>query len=158
MKVEIGLSHESLKSGSDLLNRILSDEFVLYTKLKNYHWNVKGINFNELHKLFDEQAEQISGLIDEVAERVRQLGYRASGSFFEYLNKTRLQEETKENLTSKQMLANILADHEALARNLRKDIELFNNEYADVGTGDFVTGLLQEHEKLAWFVRSHLDE
>lgn len=156
-KVKIGISEENLKLGGLVLNKILADEFTLYVKLRNYHWNVVGIHFIQLHKFFEEQYDQIDGIIDEIAERARQLGSKAVGNLSEYVKISRLKDETEENLSSKKMLENILQDHETMATNLRNDIDLFNNEYKDVGTGDFVTGLLQTHEKLSWLVRAHLE-
>lgn len=158
LNVNIGISEENLKKGSSLLNVILSDEFVLYAKTRNYHWNVVGSNFMELHKLFEGQYDDLASVMDEVAERVRHLGGLAVGSFADYLNLTRLTEENQTKVHAKDMLKNLLSDHEKMATNLRNDIKHFDEDFSDIVTADFLTGVLEKHEKTAWMLRSYLQE
>ncbi|MGE5339024.1 MAG: Dps family protein, partial [Gemmatimonadota bacterium] len=75
-----GLSDKARKTMVDVLNRLLADEFVLYVKTRNFHWNVVGPNFSELHKFFEGQYEQLDGSIDDIAERARALDGMAAGS------------------------------------------------------------------------------
>lgn len=77
MRTDIGISEKNRNATAFILNTLLADEYVLYTKTRNYHWNVTGTHFSEYHKFFESQYEALDGIIDEVAERVRSLGGRA---------------------------------------------------------------------------------
>ena len=156
MEIDIGLTQENLNGVIKILDRLLADEFVLYTKTRNYHWNVKGMHFQELHKLFQAQYEALDDSIDEIAERVRALGGNASGNLKTYLENTRLQEEDSFEHKDSYMLQTLLFDHETIIKHLRKEITECNDEHHDVGTGDFLTGLLEGHEKTAWMLRAYL--
>jgi starvation-inducible DNA-binding protein len=109
----------------------------------------------ELHKLFEGQYEALDEAIDAIAERSRKLGHYAVGSLKQYLAITRLTEDDKAT-NSKQMLLNLLHDHETLIKILRNDIAVSADKYKDAGTSDFLTGLMKEHEETAWFIRSYL--
>jgi len=154
----IGLSDGNRQSVVSILNTLLADEFLLYTKTRNYHWNVTGLQFNDLHKFFETQYEQLDGTVDEVAERARALGGRAAGSLEEFKKLARLGEDVVGKIpAARDMLANLLADHEALTRSLRADVDTVTDKYKDTGTADFLTGLLEQHEKSAWMLRSFLE-
>ena len=140
----------------DLLNRLLSDEYVLYTKTRNYHWNVTGPQFNDLHKFFEAQYDELNEFVDDIAERARQLGGRAFGTLAEFAKSARLTEQPGAEPAAKEMLATLLADHETVIRTLRADIGPATDHYKDVGTSDFLTGLLEKHEKMAWMLRAFL--
>jgi starvation-inducible DNA-binding protein len=140
----------------DLLNRLLSDEYVLYTKSRNYHWNVTGPQFNDLHKFFEAQYEELNEFVDDIAERARQLGGRAFGTLAEFAKSARLTEQPGTAPAAKEMLATLLADHETVIRTLRAEIGPVTDRYKDVGTSDFLTGLLEKHEKMAWMLRAFL--
>ena len=155
MKPNIDLSLKALKEVAALLNALLSDETVLYIKTLNFHWNVEGPNFSELHKFFEGQYEELSGIMDSVAERARALGQKAFGGLQEFLNHTRLK-ESKSLSHAKAMIKELLSDHEAIIKTLRKDLETCDTTYHDVGTNDFLTGLMEKHEKMAWMLRSFI--
>ena len=155
MQPNIDLSPKALKEVAALLNTLLSDETVLYIKTLNFHWNVEGPNFSELHKFFEGQYEELSSIMDSVAERARALGQKALGSMQEFLDHTRLK-ESKSNLNAKAMIKDLLSDHEAIIKTLRKDLETCDTTYHDIGTNDFLTGLMEKHEKMAWMLRSFI--
>lgn len=155
MKPNIGLSDQDRESVSHILNTLLADEYLLYTKARNYHWNVVGPQFNDLHKFFESQYGELNGIVDEVAERARFLGGVASGTLAEFVGKTRLKEQPG-NPEASEMVANLLADHEAIIRFLRNDLTLCAEKYHDIGTSDFLTGVMEQHEKMAWMLRSFL--
>ena len=157
MKVRIGLEDKNREGSIGILNRLLADEYVLYTKTRNYHWNVTGEDFREYHKFFEEQYEALDGIVDETAERARSLGGRAAGSMAEFLKLARLEEQPSERPDVKKMTANLLADHEALIIHLRQDLQAAADKYKDMGTSDFLTGLMEQHEKMAWMLRSSLE-
>ncbi len=155
MKPNIDLSPKALKEVAALLNTLLSDETVLYIKTLNFHWNVQGPNFSELHKFFESQYEELSGIMDSVAERARVLGEKALGGLQEFLNHTRLK-DSKSTLNAKAMIKELLSDHEAIIKTLRKDLETCDATYHDIGTNDFLTGLMEKHEKMAWMLRAFI--
>jgi starvation-inducible DNA-binding protein len=139
-----------------ILNNLLSDEYVLYTKTRNFHWNVTGPQFNDLHKFFEAQYEELDDFVDDIAERARQLGGRAFGTLAEFAKTSRLTEQPGAVPAAKEMLATLLADHEAVIRTLRSEIDPVVDRYKDVGTSDFLTGLLEKHEKMAWMLRAFI--
>lgn len=153
---EIKINAAERKAVIELLNRLLADEHVLMIKTHNYHWNVLGEAFGPLHNLFGEQYDQIEDSIDEIAERARMLGGKAVGTLREYLDLTRLSEHPGEYPDAMTMIENLLNDHETLTRILREEVDASAEKYGDVGTSDFLTGLLRQHEKMAWFLRSFL--
>jgi starvation-inducible DNA-binding protein len=157
MKVDIGLLDEQRKGVVGILNTLLSDEYVLYTKTRNYHWNVVGLQFNDLHKFFEEQYDDLAEIIDAVAERARTLGGHALGTLAEFSQHTRLKEQPGHYPDAKAMLTNLLSDHEAIIRHLRVDQQTCMEQHGDVGTNDFLIGLMEKHEKMAWMLRSFLD-
>ncbi|CAN5365637.1 Dps family protein [soil metagenome] len=137
-----------------ILNHVLADTVLLYLKTRNFHWNVEGPGFYQLHKFFEDQYEQLDESMDEVAERARALDGLAAGSMKEFLKLSRLR-ESPDTLTAVQMVQTLLADHESVVKNLRSDIGKLG-KMDDVGTEDFLTGLLEQHEKMAWMLRAHL--
>lgn len=156
MKINIGISDSNRQEVKNILEKILADEFVLYTKTRNAHWNVEGIDFYEKHKLFETQYEQLDESIDSVAERIRILGFKTPATLKQFLTLTKLSEENQLKYDSQSLITGLLIDHETIILFLRENIDLMVNEYGDFGTSDFITSLLQEHEKTAWILRSHL--
>jgi starvation-inducible DNA-binding protein len=157
MKVNIGLSDQDRKGVIDILNVLLADEYVLYTNTRNYHWNVVGPQFHDLHKLFESQYEALNEVVDDVAERVRTMGGTALGSLAEFLKQTRLKEHAGESASALEMVRNLLLSHEALIQSLRVDLERAAEKCHDIGTNDFLTGLMERHEKMAWLLRAMLE-
>jgi starvation-inducible DNA-binding protein len=155
MNASIGLKESARGKVLGLLDLVLADEYVLYTKTRNFHWNVVGPHFNDMHKFFEAQYEVLDGHVDSVAERSRALGGRALGSLKEFLAAARLKESVGRTLKEEVMLAELLRDHELLIRSLREDVDE-TTRLGDAGTADFLTGLLEEHEKMAWMLRSHI--
>jgi len=157
MAVEIGIPERSREAVVRILNDILSDEYVLYTKTRNYHWNVVGPQFNDLHKFFEARYEELNEIVDDVAERARALGGRSRATIVEFAKTARLKEHPGDYPGAKEMVANLLEDHEALIRTLRVDLEACAEKYEDMGTNDFLTGLMERHEKMAWMLRAMLE-
>ena len=154
MKPNLGLGNQSRAAVVEILNRLLADEYVLYTKTRKFHWNVTGPQFNDLHKFFEAQYEALDEVVDEVAERARSLGGISLGTLAEFLEQTRLSEKPGKNPKALGMLAELLSDHEALIRELRKELKACDEEHGDMGTSDFLTGLMEKHEKMAWMLRA----
>ncbi len=157
MKTNVGLSDKNRTGSVAILNRLLSDEYLLYTKTRNYHWNVVGSDFSELHKFFESQYEVLDEIVDEAAERARSLGGKSLGAMKEFLGQTRLKESSGKGTGAKKMIASLLADHEAIITFLRQDLVACMEKFQDAGTSDFLTGIMEQHEKMAWMLRSYLE-
>ncbi len=151
-----GISLANTKKVATELNKILSDEFVLYVKTLNFHWNIEGRDFHALHIFLDEQYNQLQTIIDSVAERVRKLGQFAHGSMKEFLSQASIKEEAGDKMVSEKMLAALAEDHDGLIRKMRELIDDFDEKYKDAGSADFITGIMKEHEKMAWMLRASI--
>ena len=156
MNPKIGISKENLSGVTHILNGFLADEFLLYLKTRNAHWNIEGSDFHTMHKFFEEQYEQLDETMDEVAERIRMLGHYAPATMKSYLELTHLTELSRQENDSAGFIKELLGDHESIIIRLRENINLFASELNDLGTSDFITGLMETHEKMAWMLRAHL--
>jgi starvation-inducible DNA-binding protein len=116
-----------------------------------------GRNSNTFTSSLEAQYNELNEIVDDVAERSRALGGNACGTMIEFLKSTRLKEESGYYPEARHMLANLLADHEALICHLRIDLETCAEQYHDAGTNDFLTGLMEQHEKMAWMLRAFLE-
>lgn len=150
----IGLEPKAQAGVVKVLSTLLADEVLLYTKLRKYHWNVVGAEFFQLHAAFEEHYTAIESVIDVVAERIRGYGAVAPGTLSEFSELARLREQPAHNPDARGMVEDLVNDYETLMRYLRADIEMIAEEYQDVGAEDLLTGLLQDHQKQAWMLRS----
>ena len=157
VKTDIGVKDDARKKLVEMLNMRLCDEYVLYTKTRKYHWNVVGPRFSQLHEFFEEQYEIIDEMIDETAERARQLGGKSLGTLDEFVRHSSINEEPGQNPDPHAMISNLLKDHEAIIRTLRKNADEADEEYDDMATNDFFLEAVQKHEKMAWMLRAHLE-
>ena len=155
LDIDTGISRESLQKIANILNDDLADEYVLLTKTKNYHWNVEDPRFNDLHKFLDEQYQQLSAAVDEIAERVRAVGGRTRATLKEFINSSQIREDVGSYPNADTMLGNLLSDHETIIKTLRKNINECQ-ELNDEGTANFLTDKMEEHEKMAWMLRSFI--
>ncbi len=151
MEAKIGIKKENLAAVAASLGKILADEFVLSVKTKKAHWNVEGPNFYGRHKLLEEQYHQLDDVLDEIAERIRSLGHFPPATLKEYLELTHLTEVTGNN-----MIAELLSDHESILKHIRENIDGYVTAFHDAGSSDYITGLLEKHEKMAWMLRASL--
>lgn len=156
MKLAIAVAEKDRKAVGKILDRLLADEYVLSTKTRNFHWNVTGARFNELHKFFEQQYGELDGIADEVAERARALGLKSMGTLREFLRHAALEEHPARLPNADGMLADLLGDHEEVVRGLRRGLAACER-HGDMGTNDFLTGLMERHEKMAWMLRSYLE-
>jgi starvation-inducible DNA-binding protein len=156
MQTNIGIKQEYLTEAAHILSVFLADEFMLYTKTRNAHWNVDGPDFYNKHKFFEEQYEQLDETMDDVAERIRILGHYAPATLNEYLALTHFTGKSGSKNDGQGFISELLIDHENLIIRLRENINHFANQLHDAGTSDFITGLMEKHEKMAWMLRAHL--
>ena len=154
--LNIGLKENNSTKVAESLNQILSDEFVLYTKTLKFHWNIEGPDFHALHLFLDEQYNALQTIIDAIAERIRKIGHYANGSMKEFLANASLKEHTATSSVSEAMIAELVSDHEALIRTMRTAIDDYADKYGDAGSSDFITGIMKEHEEMAWMLRASI--
>jgi starvation-inducible DNA-binding protein len=154
--INIGIADKNRQAVVGLLSKLLADEYVLYAKTRNYHWNVVGPHFNDLHKFFESQYEQIDSDIDEIAERIRSLGEKTPATLAEFVKNARIKEHSGFPSAGK-MVSNLVSDHESVVQSLREAISTCEQN-KDAGTADFLTGLMEKHEKTAWMLRSVLEK
>ncbi|NCD71498.1 Dps family protein [Mucilaginibacter agri] len=156
MKNYIGITDESRQAVAEQLAKLLADEFLLYTKTRNAHWNVEGPDFHSMHLFFESQYEQLDDIMDSVAERIRSIGHYAPATLKSFLNLTHLTEQVDSKNDSMTFLKELLEDHFSIIEFIRGNIDPFASKYHDYGTSDFITGLMETHEKLAWMLKAHL--
>ncbi len=152
--LNIGLTEEQRQGVVDLLNKDLSDSYLLVIKTKKFHWDVVGPQFRTLHQLWDEQYEAISMNIDAIAERIRALGGYPIGTAKGFLDNATIREHAGDLPDAEDMVERLVGDHEQIIRNLRSHIDECSDDYHDEGTADFLTALMEQHEEMAWMLRS----
>ena len=157
MQPHLGISEKNLKSVTGLLSAALADAVVLYTKTRKFHWNVSGESFMELHLLFEKQYNELEEAIDEIAERINKLGGKTIGTMKEFLEMTRLKEAPGKYPSHKEMIRELLEDHESIVIQLRQDVDECTDKLKDAGTADFLTNLMEAHETNAWKLRRYLE-
>lgn len=157
MKPNIGIPEKKINAVTELLSEALANEVTLYTKTRKLHWNVSGESFMELHKLFENHYKQLEASIDEVAERIGKLGHKAIGTMEEFAKLSTVKEHPGEYPSSKEMIKELLTDHETITIMLRKFVDDCSEEHKDVVTADFLTGLMEQHETIAWTLRRYLN-
>lgn len=156
MQPHIGIPEKNLKNVNSLLSAALADATLLYIKSRKFHWNISGESFMELHVLFEQQYKELEEEIDEIAERIGKLGGKTIGTMQEFLELARLKEAPGNYPNRKEMIRELLEDHETFIVELRKDVEKCQDELKDAGTADFLTGLMEAHETNAWKLRRYL--
>jgi starvation-inducible DNA-binding protein len=157
LELNTDISPKDQKISADILNKLLADEFVLLAKTLNYHWNLVGPEFHDYHILFNDQYHVIFELTDQIAERARAVGGIALGSMADFIASSTLKEDNGDIPAPKDMVSILLHDHEAIIRSFREGINVTAEDNRDIGTSNFLTEIMQKHEKIAWMLRSLLE-
>lgn len=155
-QINLGLGESVRQQISTDLASLLADEYFLYLKTLNYHWNITGETFISLHELLEEHYEWLKETVDSLAERIRSLGHIAPGSYKQFCAATS-EQETDGNLTAEKMLADLVKSHEVVINKIRDALEKMGGK-RDFATEDLLTTILGEHEKKTWMLRSHLQK
>ena len=155
MEPKIGVSEEGRRAVADALSGMLADTYTLYLKTQNFHWNVTGPHFKHYHEMFGEQYEELADANDEIAERIRALGFRAPGSFKSFLALKGVDEAGDNLPDAGEMIRQLTADHEYLSVRARKVLEAAQG-VGDEVTGDMMIGRMTAHDKTAWMLRASL--
>jgi starvation-inducible DNA-binding protein len=136
------------------LGRLLADTYTLYLKTHNFHWNVVGPHFAQLHTLFEQQYTELSAAVDGVAERIRALGAKAPGSYKEFSQLSKVADEPG-SPGWQDMIRQLMQDNVTAARTAQ-DVVRTAEEHDDVSTADIATQRVTVHEKAAWMLESLL--
>jgi starvation-inducible DNA-binding protein len=155
--INIGLTDKQREGVITLLNQDLSDLYLILVKTKKYHWDVVGPQFRTLHQLWEEQYESLTETIDSCAERIRTLGGYPVGTMEGFLKLASIKEHPGDIPNATEMVSRLVQDHEQIIRNLRQHIEQCSESFHDEGTADFLTGLMEQHEAIAWMLRSFIE-
>ena len=150
--IDIGIAPEQRQQIADGLGWLLADTWVLYGKTHGFDWNVTGPMFNSLHGMFDTQYNELWDSLDEIAERIRALGIPAPFGDSK-LTQLATIKEADSIPAAMEMVAQLVADHEAVARTARSVFEIADAAN-DQPSADLLTQRLQVHEKTAWMLRS----
>ena len=155
--IDIGIDAAERRKIADGLARFLADAYTLYLKTHNFHWNVTGPMFNSLHTMFEAQYTEQWTALDEIAERMRALGYNAPGSYPEFIKLGSIKEEPglADAADWREMVRQLVVGNEAVCRTARKVLDIADDA-DDAPTEDLLTQRLQTHEKYAWMLRSLL--
>ena len=152
--------HKSLDAAGpviEALKRVLADTAILQLKTHAFHWNVRGVQFFQLHQAFQTQYEALFETVDELAERVRALGAIAPGSFAEFLKLTVIQEAAdQQRLSASDMVGTLAQDHRALEHRCREALKAAQAA-GDEATADLMIGRMEYHDKTAWMLDSWLE-
>ena len=152
----IGITAENRQAIANQLSKILADEFVLYSKTLNFHWNIEGPDFHSVHLYLETLYEQQQKIIDTIAEKIRMIGHYVPASLKNYSEMSHLTEKTKGKNHSHSIFSELLEDHESIIVFIRKEIRPIADQWKAEGISDYITGLMEQHEKTAWVLRSHL--
>ncbi|KPM32100.1 Ferritin Dps family protein [Croceitalea dokdonensis DOKDO 023] len=156
MKTAIGIKGDNREAVVNMLKQLLADEYIMYTKYRNAHWNVEGIDFHSKHVFFEEEYGKLEETIDSVAERIRMLGFYSPGTMQQFLELSALKENGPEQNDSASFMEVLLQDHRTIITFIRKSIGENAEAHNDEGTADFITAIMQMHEQMAWMLRSSL--
>ncbi|MGB7785648.1 MAG: DNA starvation/stationary phase protection protein [Salinimicrobium sp.] len=148
----LGLDENKTSNTVDELNTLLADYHLYYQKLRNFHWNVNGINFFDLHEKFEELYDDAKVKIDEIAERILTLRMKPSSNLSEYLQKANI-EESKDDLEDFEMIKTLLEDHGTLLKQMRKVVKVAGDG-GDEGTIDLIGAYIRELEKTSWMLEA----
>ncbi|MGA8041375.1 MAG: DNA starvation/stationary phase protection protein [Terracidiphilus sp.] len=151
MNLSGGFTPEEVKNLSSVLNALLADVFALYLKTKNFHWHVTGPHFRDYHLLLDEQAAELFGLTDVIAERVRKVGGNTIRSIGHIAKLQRIADNDQAFVDAREMLLELQADNKALVESLRAAHEVTAKAH-DFATTSMIEVWIDEAERRAWFL------
>ena len=146
----LGLDSNKTKNTVQELNVLLADYHIYYQKLRNFHWNVIGKNFFDLHEKFEELYDDAKLKVDEIAERILTLRYQPTSNLSDYLKDSNLK-ESPSDISDSKMIELLLEDHGLLLKQMRKVVEIADAG-SDEGTIDLIGAYIRELEKTSWML------
>lgn len=144
-----------MKNTIEALNVYLADLNVYYRKVQNYHWNIVGKGFFEIHAKLEEIYDDINEKIDVIAERILSIGGRPYGSMKKYLEVTHIVEANDVEIKSDELLKEVIKDTEHLLEEAKK-IKVVSDDENDYGTSAEIDGHILDYEKLLWMLKSYI--
>lgn len=153
--INIGISEVDRREIAEGLSRLLADTYTLYLKTHNFHWNVTGPMFQQLHTMFENQYQELADAVDTIAERIRALGQLAPGTYGEFVRLSSIRESTGA-IPASEMVRQLVDGHEIIVRTARSILPLVDR-VNDEATLDVLTERTRYHEKTAWMLRSLLE-
>jgi starvation-inducible DNA-binding protein len=152
--VDIGINESDRQQIAEGLNKLLADTYTLYLKTHNFHWNVTGPMFQTLHLMFEQQYTELAVAVDDVAERIRSLGFPAPATYSEFVKLSSIPETTGVP-KAEDMIRLLVEANEAVVRTARAAFPA-SERAGDESTADLLTERMRLHEKTAWMLRSLL--
>lgn len=154
LPISNGMTEENRKNVIEVLHKELADHYLLVTKTKYYHWNIDGPDFHDLHLFFDDNYETLSEIIDTLAEQCLKLGGQSTGTLAQFMKDTRLKEDDGNSIPdTREMVQNLLQDHEAIITNLHEEIKKIDSDFDDAVTSNMLQDTSDKHQKIAWMLR-----
>jgi starvation-inducible DNA-binding protein len=153
-QIDIGINEPDRHAIVDGLSHLLADTYSLYLKTHNFHWNVTGPMFQTLHTMFETQYTELAVAVDDIAERIRSLGFPAPGTYSDYAKLSSIP-ETPGVPAAEDMIRLLVEGNEAVVRTARATFPAAE-KVADESTADLLTERMRLHEKTAWMLRSLL--
>jgi starvation-inducible DNA-binding protein len=155
MKLNIGIPEPARSELAQALSTLLADTYTLYLKTQGFHWNVEGPMFQTLHTLFETQYNELALVVDEIAERIRALGFPAPAGYAAFSKLTGIQDAAGVP-KAQEMIRQLLQDHETVIRSARPMVAIAEAAHDDA-SADLIVGRVRSHEKTAWMLRSLLE-
>ena len=151
-EIDIGIATDDRLAIADGLKRLLADSYTLYLQTHNFHWNVTGPQFRELHLMFEEHYTELAEAVDDIAERIRTLGVVAPGTYKAFAALSKIQEV--EGVPEADVMVDILTrSHEQVVKTARQVLQVAQKG-ADESTAALVSDRMRIHEKTAWMLRA----
>lgn len=151
-KIDIGISEENRQHIAEGLKRLLADSYTLYLQTHNFHWNVTGPKFRELHLMFEEHYTELATAVDDIAERIRTLDVAAPGTYKEFARLSAIDEV--EGVPAAEKMVDLLTrGHEQVVKTCREVLKQAQ-EADDESTASLVSDRMRIHEKTAWMLRA----
>ena len=150
-KIDIGINKQDRTKVAEALKHLLADSYTLYLQTHNFHWNVSGPRFRDLHLMFEEHYTELATAVDEIAERIRTLGVAAPGSYKAFAKLSSIQ-EVEGVPDAKEMVKILNESHEQVVKTCREALKLAEDA-EDESTAALVSDRMVIHEKTAWMLR-----
>lgn len=151
-KIDIGISEKNRTAVAEGLKRLLADSYTLYLQTHNFHWNVTGPQFRELHLMFEEHYTELATAVDDIAERIRTLGVHAPGTYKAFAKLSAIK-EVEEIPEAGEMVRLLTQGHEQVVKTSRKALKLAQDA-GDESSAALISDRMRVHEKTAWMLRA----
>lgn len=151
-KIDIGINEQDRVKIAEGLKRLLADSYTLYLQTHNFHWNVVGPQFRELHMMFEEHYTELATAVDDIAERIRTLDVPAPGTYKQFASLSSI-EEVEGIPSGKEMVDLLTHGHEQVVKTGREVLKMAQDA-DDESTAALVSDRMRVHEKTAWMLRA----